>query len=338
MELRQKFQKTNQTKMKKIFIISAVLILAIAGIAGCKRREVKKPLDKITVQLNWYHQAQFAGFYVAEQQGYYAAEGLKVTLLPGQGPGADVITMVIDGKADFGVNFGAGLVTAIAAIYRRYPLAFITLADSGIIRPHDFPGHTIRTLFPGGSTIAFRAMMARLGLDPDSTRQIDVGFDMSPFFAGELDIWPGYITNEVLTARKQGYQVNVILPDHYGVHTYGDTLFTTDQLIEDNPNLVLRFLRATLRGWRWAIENSEKAGPLALKYNPTLDVAHQVAMMEASVPLIHTGEDQIGWMRHEIWQGTHDMLLKQNILDRPIDVDKVYTMEFLRKIYGGEEK
>jgi NitT/TauT family transport system substrate-binding protein len=99
---------------------------------------------------------------------------------------------------------------------------------------------------------------------------------------------------------------------------------------------VLRFLRATLRGWQWAVENPEKAGPLALKYDPTLDAAHQVAIMEASVPLIHTGEDHIGWMRAEVWQGMHEMLLEQGILDEPVDLDKVYTMEFLHETYGGE--
>jgi NitT/TauT family transport system substrate-binding protein len=325
--------------------ISIILLFVVALSAACRPQEVEKPPDEVTVQLAWTHQAQFAGFYAADQQGYYAEEGLQVTLLPPPGAGADAIALVMDGTANLGVTFGAGLVaarsqglpvTAIATIYRRYPLVFITLAGSGITRPHDFPGHTIRTLVPGGSAVAFQAMMTRMGLDPDSVEQVDVGFDPSPLFAGELDIWPGFMTNEVLTAREQGYEVNLILPEDYGIHLYGDTLFTTDQLIEENPDLVLRFLRATLRGWRWAVENPEEAGPLALKYDPKLDAAHEAAMMEASVPLVHTGEDQIGWMRAEVWQGTHDILLEQGLLDGPVELDKVYTMEFLQKIYRGE--
>ena len=331
--------------MKRKATISAVLLLAVAILAACGPQEVEKPPDEVIVQLFWYHQAEFAGFYVADQQGYYAAEGLEVTLLPRPEPGADVHAPVIDGTADFGVDTGAGLVTArsqglpvtvIATIYRRYPLVFITLASSGITRPHDFPGHTVRTLTPGSSALAFRAMMTRLGLDPNSVREVDVGYDLTPFLAGELDIWPGYLGNEVLKARKQGYKVNLILPEDYGIHLYGDTLFTTDRLIEENPDLVLRFLRATLRGWQWAIENPELAGPLALKYDPELDAAQQAAQMEASIPLIHTGEDHIGWMRAEVWQGMHDILLEQGILAGPVDVDKVYTMEFLQTIYGGE--
>jgi NitT/TauT family transport system substrate-binding protein len=324
--------------MKSSTSLLTVLLLVLVA---CGPREVEKPPDKVTVQLTWYHQANFAGFYVADRQGYYAEEGLAVTLLPLPGPGADTIALVMDGTADFGVTFGAGMVaahsqgrpiTAIATIYRRYPLVFMTLADSGLARPHDFPGHTVRTLVPGGSAVVFRALMTRLGLDPDSVQEVDVGYDLSPFFAGQVDIFPGYLINEVLTARERGYQVNLILPDDYGIHLYGDTLFTTERLIQENPDRVLRFLRATLRGWRWAVENPQEAGPLALKYDPKLDAAHQVAMMEAQIPLVHTGEDQIGWMRAEVWQETHDILLKQGLLAGPVDVDKVYTMEFLQRI------
>jgi NitT/TauT family transport system substrate-binding protein len=329
--------------MKRIAALCGVSLLAIALLAACGPQEVEQPPDEVTVQLTWTHSAQFAGFYAADQQGYYAEENLAVSLLPPSGPGADVFAPVVDGTADFGVNFGAGLViarsqgrpvTAIAAIYRRYPLAFMTLADSGLARPQDFPGHTIRTLVPGGSAVAFRAMMTRLGLDPDSVQQVDVGYDLEPFLAGELDIWPGYVINEVLTAREQGYEVNLILPEDYGVHLYGDVLFTSDRLIEEKPDLVERFLRATLRGWRYAVENPEEAVAATLKYDDSLDEAHEMAAVEASVPLIHTGQDQIGWMRAEVWEGMQQMLLEQGLLDEPVDLNTVYSMEFLERVYG----
>ncbi|HJX37135.1 MAG TPA: hypothetical protein VJ714_00915, partial [Anaerolineae bacterium] len=80
-----------------------------------------------------------------------------------------------------------------------------------------------------------------------------------------------------------------------------------------------------------------EAGPLALKYDSTLDAAQQAAMMEASVPLVYTGEDHIGWMRDEVWQGMYDILLEQALLDQPFDVHEAYTMEFLEGIYGGEQ-
>jgi NitT/TauT family transport system substrate-binding protein len=327
-------------------VASAVLLLAAMILVACGTPEASQPPDQVAVQLSWVHQAQFAGYYAAQQKGYYAEENLDVTLLPRAAPDVDVTAAVLDGTADFGVSYGAGLVmdrscgrpvTVIATIYRIYPLVFMTMPDSGITRPQDFPGRTIRSLTVGSSDVAFWALMHRLGLDPDSVQQIDVGYDLEPFFAGELDIWPGYLINEVLAAREQGHEVNLILPDDYGIHLYGDVLFTTDRLIEENPDLALRFLRATLRGWQWAIENPQEAGPLALKYDSTLDAAQQAAMMEASVPLVYTGEDHIGWMRAEVWEGMYDALVEEGVLAKPFDVHEAYTMEFLQEIYGGEQ-
>jgi NitT/TauT family transport system substrate-binding protein len=297
--------------------------------------------DEVTLQLSWRHQSQFAGFYAADQLKYYAEEDLTVAFLPRSKPGSNTIAALLDGPADFSITNGAALVTArsqghaivaVATIYRRHPLAFLTLAGSGITRPHDFPGHTIRALTPTGTTI-YQAMMTRLGLDPNSVRSIDAGFDMTPFFTGDVDIWPGFITDEALNAREQGYELNEILPGDYGIHLYGDTVFTTNRLLRENPDLALRFLRATLKGWRWAIENPTEAASLSLHYNLTLDKTHEVRMMEAIVPLIHTGRDRIGWMRPEIWQQTHDILLKQGILEQPIDIHAIYSMQFLQRIY-----
>ena len=332
--------------MKRKALVIAPLIVINTLMASCAQQEAGLPLEEVTVQLAWTHGAQFAGFYAADQFGYYAEQGLEVTLRPRSEPSTNAIEEVADGRSDFGlIATGVGLFTgrsqnvpviAVAAIYRRNPLVFITLEESGITRPHEIIGHTIRALNPAASGLVFSAMMSNLGLDPDSVEQVESEFDLSPFYRGEVDVWVVYLTDEVISARDQGHAVNLILPDDYGVHLYGDTLFTTDQLVEDNPELVQRFLDATLRGWRWAVENPQAAAQLALEYDPALDAAHQVNEMEASVPLVHTGEDQIGWMRAEAWQGIHDILLEQGILSEPVDLDTVYTMEFLHSIYGQE--
>ena len=322
-------------------VLCPVIFLAVIG---CQKAE--QPLEEVTVQLTWHHQAQFAGFYAADQNGFYAEEGLDVSLLPASAPGTDVVGIVAGGTADFGVANAVNVVTArgrgsaitaVVCIYRRYPLVFMTLADSGIAGPRDFPGRAMSAVTKT-KALAFEAMMRRSRTESGSVRQVETGWDLTPFFAREVDIWPGFVTNEVLTAENAGIEVNLIFPDDYSVHLYGDTLFTSDRLIRENPDLVLRFVRATLRGWRWAVENAKEAGRLSLEYDPTLDAEHQVAQMEASLPLIHTGEDQIGWMRAEVWQTTHDILREQGFLAGPVDIDRIYTMEFLHEIYGGPEQ
>ena len=143
--------------------------------------------------------------------------------------------------------------------------------------------------------------------------------------------------NQMASIQQAGYETRLIWPSDYGIHLYGDTLFSTHRLIAENPDRVTRFARASLRGWQDAVEEPEAAVEATLKYAREADRAMQSKMMEASVPLIYTGKDQIGWMRAEEWQEMHDLLLAQGILAGPLNIDKVYTSQFLRAVYGEEK-
>ncbi len=297
------------------------------------------PPTPVTVQLRWTHQAQFAGFYAADQNGYYAEEGLVVTFLEG-GPTVDFIAPVLDGAAQFGVTNADALllaraegkpVRALATILRRSPGVFIALAASGITRPQDFVGKTIQT-GPAGLP-RLRAMMNRVGVGPDQYTVVDSTPDLTALYSGEVDVRNVNLTNEVLAARAAGHEINVIYPDDYGVHFYSDTLFTTDDFIAANPDLVLRVVRATLKGWTWAVENPIEVGPMVLKYKADADLAFEVTKMTTSLPLLNTGEDYIGWMKPGVWAGMEQTLREQGVLAAPLDVTQVYTMQFLEEIY-----
>ncbi len=325
--------------MKKTARIAVALLIISVMFTACDSQEKKPPPDEVTVQLKWLHQAQFAGFYAADQNGYYAEENIAVHFITG-GPTVDIQATVLEGTAQFGVAGADELIMgraagnpvhAIAVIYRRSPAVFVAAADSGISRPDDFVGQNILVSLSHIPTL--HAMMARVGIGSDQYTVVTVPYDIELFASGEIPVWDVYLTGSIDIVRQAGYNLNIIYPDNYGVHFYNDTIFATDDFIAENPDLVLRFVRATLRGWRWAVENADEAGRLALEYDPTLNAAVQVAQMEASLPLIHTGEDQIGWMRAEIWQGMHDTLLEQGVLERPIDLSTVYTMQFLEKVY-----
>ncbi len=327
--------------MKRIMTICGVLLLAMAVLAACGPQEVKKPPDQVSVRLKWLHAAQFAGLYVADQKGFYAEENIEVTLNPG-GLEHDESELVASGQDDFGIVDASQALVArdkgnpvvvITVIYRISPMVCFALQESGIEKPGDFIGRRV-VVNPADFTLP--AMMGKLGLGMDQIEAVPPGYNMEPFFTGEVDVWTGYLTDQVIRAREQGYELNLIYPDNYGIHVYGDTFITTERMVEENPDLVERFLRATLRGWRYAIENPDEAVAVTLKYDENLDEAHERASMEAQIPLIHTGEDQIGWMRDEIWQGMHRMMLEHGILDEPVDVDRLYTIEFLQKVYGGE--
>ena len=178
-------------------------------------------------------------------------------------------------------------------------------------------------------------MMEKLGLDVNQMDLLPYLYDVSAFYSGEADMTIGYTTGTLLRIRKAGYDVNVIWPNDYGVHLYADTIFTTQQMIDENPELVTRFLNATLHGWQAAIEDPAAAVEDTLKYAREADRTLQTEMMDASVPLIFTGQDNIGWMKGDQWQAMYDILLHQHLLDRPFNVGDAYTLEFLDLIYGG---
>ena len=316
-------------------LLGFVLVLA----ACAPTTAPTEALTPITVQLKYLHQAQFAGFYAADQNGYYAEEGLKVTFLEGE-PALDLQKAVLEGTAQFGVAGPEKLIEmrstghplrAIAVIYRRNPLVFMSLAHWGITRPQGIVGKTVQ--YNVTTRLMLDAMLANLGIAPNQYQEVDVGPDLDQFFAGKVQVWNAFLINEVLTARAKGYDVNTIFPDDYGVHFYSDTLYTTDDLISTNPDLVLRFLRATLKGWTFAVENSNLVAALVANYNPNADLQHETDQMVASLPLVNTGEDHIGWMKPTVWSGMEATLREQGVLTTPLDINQVYSMQFLEEIY-----
>jgi len=326
--------------MKSLRVTITILWLLAFWLTACTTTAAPpKSLTSVTVQLKYFHQAQFGGFYAADQNGYYAEEGLKVTFLEG-GPTVDLQKPVLDGTAQFGVTGAENLISAraegqplrvIAVIFRRNPLVFMALANSGITRPQDFVGKTIQ--YNATTGLILNAMLANLGMSADVYKQVNAGYDLGPFYSGQVQVWNAFLTNEVLTAQSAGYQVNLIYPDDYGIHFYSDTLIATDKTISTQPDLVLKFLRATLKGWTFAIENPNLVAPMVAKYNPKADLQHELSQMTASIPLINTGEDYIGWMKPEIWAGMEKTLRKQGVLAKPLDVTQVYTLQFLESIY-----
>ena len=127
-------------------------------------------------------------------------------------------------------------------------------------------------------------------------------------------------------------------PSDYGIHFYSDTLATTDSLIAQNPELVNRFLRASLKGWQDAIGDYEQAVLVTLKHATSelyADQQLETDIIETMLPLVHTGEDQIGWMKADIWDGMYQVLLEQGIITVPFDANRAYTMRFLEEIYGA---
>ncbi len=324
--------------MKKFLsnLFAALFLLASACSPAATSSSALTP---ITLQLGTSHQAVYAGFYAADQNGDYAREGLKVSFIEG-GADIDIAGAVLDGTAQFGSMGASNIilerangkpVRALATIARRDPVVFFSLADSGITHLEDFIGKKVYVSRVLSSRL--HAMMGHIGLEPDQITEISTG-SVTDLYTGEIDVASGLITSSVLSVRDAGYDVNIIYPDDYGVHFYSTAIFTSDDYIATQPDVVRRFLRATMQGWTYAIENPLTAGELIQHYNPNADSAFESASMVAYLPYVNTGEDHIGWMKHETWEQMAQTLLEQGELTTTLNVDDLYTLQFIQEIYG----
>lgn len=321
-------------------VLAAVLLPALAS--GCTQDGPPTPLQPASVVLKWHHQTQFAGVYVADRKDFYRKQGLALRIDEG-GFKVSPIQRVVSGESDFGITSHTEFlierakgqpIVAVAAIYQKSPVGFFALDGSGITRPRDFRGKTVA--YASTHEIHFKALLKRAGLDLRQIRVAPYGYDLTPWYTGQVQVWAGYVMNQPVDARLAGHEVKIIFPDDYGVHTYDDLLFVSETLLQERPALIERFLRATLQGWRYAIEHPDEATELTLQVEPKLVPEKQLAMLRASTPLIHTGQDPIGWMRHEIWQEAQALLLEQRLLPVPVDLAKAYTLQFLQAIYPAK--
>lgn len=332
-------------KFLAIALVAATILL-VTGCGGTESsEEPAPPPDEVSMQFSWINTIEFAGFYLAEAEGYYADENLNVDLLDGgfddDGNYIDPIDVVLSGEADFGDQDagillearadGAPLV-AIASIYQRHPLAFISLAERNIERPEDLAGNTVDV--SDNSLVVYNALLSSQDIDPDSVNsQIRTDFTIDSLVNGDIDVIDAWVTNEVVELGLGGYDINVILASDYGVEVYPNVIFTTEDMVENHPDVVERFLQATLRGTQMAIDDPENAAAETLTRNADLDIEKETESMFQALPLLNPAGSQPGMMSASSWETTQDIMLEQDLLDAPLDLDQAYTLEFLNDIY-----
>lgn len=304
----------------------------------------KKNIENVTIALKWVHQAQFAGLYYADKEGYFEDEGIEANFIPYNFEDSP-IDLVLSGKAQFGVAGADELlmaraegkpVKALAVIYQKNPVVAFSLEESGIKKPSDFIGKKVGIETSQNIEFIIRAMLGVEGVDYDKdVLEVPIGFDPAPLITGEVDVATGYLTNEPIILEEQGYRVNIINPSDYGVNVYSDVLFTSEDLILLDEGLVNDFVKATLDGWDSAYQNKEKAISYTLAYrddsNPGMNYKHEMALFEKSLPLIKpTIGTQIGDMSFAEWKKTHDLLRRYGILQKDVNLNDTYTKVFIK--------
>ena len=276
--------------MMKITTLTATAALALtAGMA--------QAADEMTVQLKWVTQAQFAGYYVAEDKGFYDEEDLDVTIKPG-GPDIAPVQVLLGGGADVMVDWlpsalaarenGAPIVN-IAQPFKSSGLMLTCLKETGIETPEDFAGHTLGTWF-FGNELPLYSWMSKLGLPTDGSDEgvtiQKINFNVDPLLQKQVDCATTMTYNEywqVIDAGLTPADLVVFKYEDEGISTLEDGLYTTEENLED-PEMVdklARFVRASMKGWKYAEENPDEAADIVLENDETgaQTEEHQKRMM-----------------------------------------------------------
>src|SRR6478736_9397248 len=260
--------------MKSLMFAVASVAAMLAGAAHAD--------DKVTLQLKWVTDAQFAGYYVAKDKGFYKEEGLDVTIKPG-GPDVAPEQVLAGGGADVVVDWmpaalaarekGAPMVN-IAQPFKRSGLELTCRADTGIKKPEDLKGRTLGVWF-SGNEYPFLNWMAKLHFPTDGSpagvKVVKQGFNVDPLIQKQADCISTMTYNEywqVIDAGIPADQLVVFKYEDQGVATLEDGLYTLEKNLQD-PAMVdklARFVKASMKGWDWAAANPDAAAMIVL-YN-----------------------------------------------------------------------
>lgn len=318
-----------------------VLLLAfvLAGCTGLTTPSATAPPESVTLKLNWKHGVQFLGFYVAQEQGFYADEGLIVTIDPLLDPSKipELPAQVVSGEFDFTTGArpvmtaqGQGVpITAIATVAQFSPLAFFAQTDTGIETLADLAGRRV-IAFNEATEETLEDLLKLEGLTLADVEVVSGNFDMTPFFEGEIDVWFGFLNDEVVLARQQGLELVTFPLYEYGIYQIAVSIFTHQQTVETNPDLAVRFLRASLQGWEWALEHPTEAVDIMLARFPELagEREFHLASFDAYIPLVRPPGTRVGTIDCQRW-------LSDDLLANLESTEGLCTTSILEAVWEG---
>ena len=273
--------------MKKLMLGAALSALSAGGALA----------EDVTLQLKWVTQAQFAGYYVAQEKGFYGEEGLNVTILPG-GPDISPTQVMAGGGADVTVDW---MPSALAAREKGLPLVNIAqpfkssgmmltcLKESGVTSPEDFKGKTLGVWF-GGNEYPFLSWMSTLGIATDGSEGgvevLKQGFNVDPLLQKQAACISTMTYNEYWQVIDAGISPDELITFKYedeGVATLEDGLYVLEENLADPAfeEKMVKFVRASMKGWKYAEENPDEAAMIVLDNDETgaQTETHQKRMM-----------------------------------------------------------
>lgn len=311
-------------KLSRLVVAGAVALIAIIGLLVYREAH----LASVRVALSWFHQAQFAGMYVADANGLYRKEGITVHLIERDLKGGGPAELLATGKADIALLSSADFlhavdrgedIVALAAVFQTTPITIASFQSAGIKSPEDLVGKKIGlAVVTEESKLPIYALLEESNISKDKVSFIDVGYDqVEALFRGEVDAISIYRTNELYELEKKGTPYSLMFPERFGVDMYGDIIAVRRSYLQGHEKEIGGFLRATFVGWSIAKEDPEEATRHTLEVdNPKYhDAAREAYILHSALKMVQQYPKQtLGQMLPMHWEYMHDLFKKHGLV------------------------
>ncbi len=317
-----------------LLILSIILLLSSKALS----------LTNVTLQLNWKYQFEFAGYIAAKEKGFYKKEGLNVKIIPYNG--GSVIKTVLDGKADFGVT-DSDIFTAIiyhkpiiflANFFKKSPL--VLAVKPSIRTPLELKHKKIMADENEFNFTSLGLLLHKFKIKPKDLVLTKETYSITPFIEGKVDGMAIYITNEPYYLNRKHVRYNIIDPANYGIFAYSGNLFTSRKYFNKNPDVVRKFLLATIKGWRYALEHKKEIVKLInKKYSKEKSIPALMFEAKAIQKIIMPDVFPLGFIDKNVVIQTLDEF--EDILSKnpePINLNKyIYSRRNATQIFTKNE-
>ena len=308
---------------KKIKILLVLVILFSQTVFA-------KELKKVTLQLSWLDQFQFAGYYMAKEKGFYEELGLDVEIKPFEF-GIDIPKDVNDGKIDFAVGRETLIleriknpnIVALYALFQSTPLILMSTKESGINHINDFSNKRIMTTIDDASEVSLKAMIASNKIKLENLTFLKHTHNIDDLINKNTDVISAYISKSPYILQEKGVEYNIFDPKKYDFDMYSDMLYTNQNIINYDLTTVLLFKKASLKGWEYAYSNMEEsADVIHEKYN-TQNLEKEELLYEAKElkKLSYFKTGNLGEIRKDKIQRIYDLYNVMGLVSSAIDLD-----------------
>jgi len=306
--------------MRPLFLLFASCIFLFAS---------QSNLQKVSLQLMWQDQFQFAGYYIAKERGFYEEAGLDVEIKKFS-YGINTLDEVSSRRATFGVanssiikvDSSAQTFSLLAAIFQSSPRVLISLKSSNINNIEDLSGKSIMQTSDFVDSALMTAVLHSNSLNEKNVDFVEHTYDIRELINKKVDVYTGYISNEPYVLEEKGIEYNLLCAQDQGLDFYSDILFTTQEYIFKNTENVEKFKDASLRGWVYAFENIDETVELILnKYN-TQNKSREALIFEAQAlkKLAYFNTTELGKIEKKKLQRVYDIYKILGIAKENLDI------------------